>query len=114
MDKQILERELARLNTIYSPKKSLEELSVVAAAWFEDLGGLNNIQFCKAVATARQACDFFPVPHQIIKAHGDNIAASARARGAKQIAYAEKKYKPTADEWTKLKRKLLLIGKGMK
>lgn len=67
-DKNLILKELARLNLHYDSKKGPAELSILSETWSEDLEELSDKDFLEAVKLCRKRHDFFPKSSQVLKA----------------------------------------------
>lgn len=67
VSRQAIQATLAKLNLIYSPPKSPQELTALVELWLEDLGGMDLDVFLESVRRHRKASQWFPTPADIYR-----------------------------------------------
>ena len=116
MNKKLLVEKLTELNIMFNPKKSTEEIYVLADMWFEDVGHISDELFLRSLAVVRQAASWFPVPADILATYRHIVASPEYQleQTAKMIEHNESITRPSTGEMQDrsrdLKAKLRLIG----
>ena len=65
---QVIADQIRTLNTVYQRRMDEAAMATVAAVWMNDLGGLDNDTFCRALELHRKHSPYWPTPAHILAA----------------------------------------------
>ena len=91
---------MVTLNIVFTPKKSTDELALLAGVWSDVLPDVSDADLKAAVGIVIKESQYFPTPNQVIEAL--NRVWAEKARDRPQIEEKIDRYEPTSEEWQAL------------